>query len=112
MSVTGTRRQPSDYNQNNMVTKPTLTCLQSLLHCLQNSNWNILRNLIEENDFLRKYKERRPWRQVAGHKDSFIEGQNEVQHTPNTNLDDCHMEIKTIIIKHNSDVFYCLRGQY
>ena len=48
---------------------------------LQESNWNILRNLIiEENDFLRKYKERRQqhWKQVAGHSDSFIEGYNEV----------------------------------
>ena len=39
-----------------------------------------MRNLIEENDFLRKYKERRRqcWRQVAGHKASFIEGGDEV----------------------------------
>ena len=45
---------------------------------LQDSNWNILRNLIDENHFLRKYKERtRQWRQVAGHKDSFVEGQNQ-----------------------------------
>ena len=47
---------------------------------LQDSNWNILRNLIDENHFLRKYKERtRQWRQVAGHKDSFVEGQNQVK---------------------------------
>ena len=47
---------------------------------MQDSNWNILRNLIDENHFLRKYKERtRQWRQVAGHKDSFVEGQNQVR---------------------------------
>ena len=39
-----------------------------------------MRNLIDENHFLRKYKERtRQWRQVAGHKDSFVEGQNQVE---------------------------------
>ena len=39
-----------------------------------------MRNLIEENDFLSKYKERRRqyWRQVAGHKDSFMEGGDQV----------------------------------
>ena len=39
-----------------------------------------MRNLIDENHFLRKYKERtRQWTQVAGHKDSFVEGQNQVE---------------------------------
>ena len=39
-----------------------------------------MKNLIDENHFLKKYKERkRQWKQVAGHKDSFAEGHNEVK---------------------------------
>jgi len=47
---------------------------RSLFH-RQDSNWKILKGIVNDTTLLRKYKERRKtWVQAAGHQGSFVEG--------------------------------------
>jgi len=54
---------------------PSIVLELRIIRVLQDSNWKILRSLVNDTTLLRKYKERRKtWVQAAGHEGSFVEG--------------------------------------
>jgi len=60
--------KPTDEN-------PGLSFVRRHMFQRQDSNWKILRSLVNDTTLLRKYKERRKtWVQAAGHEGSFVEG--------------------------------------
>jgi len=67
----------SDKQRNDQTTEGrlNLASLHRNIFQRQDSNWRILRSLVNDTTLLRKYKERRKtWVQAAGHEGSFVEG--------------------------------------